>query len=54
MKTLVIVILDGFADWEASLLAPALRYFTDYSILYASQPIKTRKYRSELYAQNLI
>ena len=36
MKTLVIVILVGFADWEASLLAPALRYFTDYSILYAS------------------
>ena len=29
MKTLVIVILDGFADWEASLLTPALRHFTD-------------------------
>ena len=30
------LILGGFADWEASLLAPTLRYFTGYSVLYAS------------------
>ncbi|WP_298053783.1 hypothetical protein [uncultured Campylobacter sp.] len=53
MKTLVIVILDGFADWEASLLAPALRISRTIAS-FMPQPIKTRKYRSELYAQNLI
>lgn len=36
MKTVVVIILERFADWEVALLAPALQQFTDYTVCYAS------------------
>ncbi|MDD2182278.1 DJ-1/PfpI family protein [Kingella sp. SNUBH-2017] len=36
MKTVAIILLEQFADWEAALLAPALQQFAGYTVCYVS------------------
>ena len=36
MKTIAVIILEQFADWEVALLAPVLQQYVGYSVRYAS------------------